>query len=142
MNDMQGIDIDEQTAPTFDYVVHRLSPCDLAYLHLLEPMKPVENVPHAIAHVAQHFRPLYKGTLMINKGFTRETGNHIIEEHLADLVSFGTLFLANPDLPERFRVGAALNQPDKDTFYTPGAEGYTDYPALAVEPLTSSRPSR
>ena len=45
---------------------------------------------------------------------------------------FGSAFLANPDLPERFRVGAALNAPDKATFYAPGEKGYTDYPALSV----------
>lgn len=48
----------------------------------------------------------------------------------ADATVFGSAFLANPDLPERFRVGAALNLPDKNTFYTPGAQGYIDYPML------------
>ena len=134
MNDMQGINVDDQTGPTFDYVVRRLSDLRLAYLHLLEPMKPVDEIPYAIARVAEHFRPLYRGTLMINKGFTFETGNEEIRKELADLVSFGTLYIANPDLVERFRTGAPLAEPDKATFYTPGSKGYDDYPALSAEP--------
>lgn len=130
MNDMQGINIDDQTAPTFEYVIERLNSANLAYLHLLEPMKPVDNIPYAIAEVAKHFRPIYKGTLMINKGFTFQTGNEVIEQGLADLVSFGTPFISNPDLVARFAAYAPLAEADKATFYTPGAKGYTDYPTL------------
>lgn len=128
MNGMQGINIDGPTNSTFNYVVPRLSAYNMAYLHLLEPMKPVDGVPGAIEHVAKHFRPLYDGTLMINKGFTLDSGNEVIRDGLADLVSFGTLYIANPDLVRRFREGLALEQPDKKTFYTPGAQGYTTYP--------------
>lgn len=132
MSDMQGINIDDQTAPTFDYVIRRLSGANLAYLHLLEPMKPVDQIPYAVSHVAEHFRPLYRGTLMINKGFTFESGNRILTDGLADLVSFGVPFLANPDLVARFAAHAPLNQPDKDTFYTTGPKGYIDYPTLSL----------
>ena len=131
MNDMQGINVDDSEKPTYDYVVGRLNDYKLAYLHFLEPMKPVDEIPYAIANVAEYFRPMYRGTLMINKGFTFETGNEEIRRGLADLVSFGTLYIANPDLVERFATGAPLAEPDKVTFYTPGAEGYDDYPALA-----------
>jgi N-ethylmaleimide reductase len=54
----------------------------------------------------------------------------VIRQGLADLVAFGQLFLANPDLPERFRRGAKLNRPEPETFYTGGAKGYIDYPTL------------
>ena len=128
MNEMQGITIDPATNTTFDYLVPRLSRYGLAYLHFLEPMKPVDAIPYAIREVAKHFRPMYEGTLMINKGFTLETGDQILAEGLADLVSFGTLFIANPDLVRRFREGLPLAEPDKKTFYTPGSEGYTTYP--------------
>ena len=93
MNGMQGINLDDQTAPTFDYVVTRLNDYKLAYLHFLEPMQPVDDIPYAVSKVAKHFRPLYKGTLMINKGFTFESGNAELERGLADLVSFGTPFI-------------------------------------------------
>ena len=132
MSGMQGINIDDQTAPTFDYVVSRLKDYKLAYLHLLQPMHPVDGIPYAVVDVAKHYRPIYKGTLMINKGYTFETGNAVIEKSLADLVSFGTPFISNPDLVERFRTGAALSEPDKATFYTPGSKGYVDYPAMGA----------
>lgn len=130
MNDMQGLNLDDRTAETFDYVVKRLNGAQLAYLHLLEPMKPVDAIPYAVKDVAAHFRPIYRGTLMINKGFTFDTGNKVLADGLADLVSFGTPFIANPDLVERFATQATLAKPDKETFYTPGAHGYTDYPKL------------
>lgn len=128
MNDMQGITIDPDLNATFDYLVPRLSAYNLAYLHFLNPMKPVNEVPWARADVAAHFRPMYKGTLMINSGFTFDTGNKIIEDGLADLVSFGRSFIANPDLVRRFQDGIPLAEPNKETFYTPGPEGYTTYP--------------
>lgn len=131
MSDMQGINVNDRTAEQFDYIVKRLNDYKLAYLHFLEPMKPVDTLPYAVAHVAEHFRPLYKGTLMINKGFTFETGNQEIANGLADLVSFGTPYIANPDLVERFRTGAELAKADKETFYTTGPKGYTDYPKLS-----------
>ena len=105
MNDMQGITIDLDLNATFDYLVPKLSAYNLAYLHFLNPMKPVNEVPWAHADVAAYFRPVYKGTLMINSGFDFDAGNKIIEDGLADLVSFGRPFIANPDLVRRFQDG-------------------------------------
>ena len=72
--------------------------------------------------------------LIANDGFgevtTRETAQAILDDDLADAVAVGRLFLANPDLPRRWQTGAELNEPDPDTFYGGGAEGYTDYPSL------------
>jgi N-ethylmaleimide reductase len=129
MSDMQGINVDPSTNATFNFLVPKLSRYKLAYLHFLEPMKPVDTIPYAIKSVAKHFRPMYEGTLMINSGFNYETGNKVLEDGDADLVSFGRLFIANPDLVQRFQTGAPLAEGDKETFYTPGAEGYTTYPA-------------
>jgi 2,4-dienoyl-CoA reductase-like NADH-dependent reductase (Old Yellow Enzyme family) len=67
---------------------------------------------------------------MINGGFDKEKGNKVISEGNADLVAYGKLFLANPDLPRRFELDSPLNHYDKYTFYTTGAKGYTDYPFL------------
>ena len=80
--------------------------------------------------IAKHFRPLYNGTIIINKGFTKATGEKIIEDGYADLVAFGVPFLANPDLVNRFKTDARLNTPQQASFYTTGATGYIDYPAL------------
>jgi N-ethylmaleimide reductase len=88
----------------------------------------VDDVPYAVKQIARHFRPRYKGTLIINCGFTPESGYRVIEEGLADAVSFGKYFISNPDLVERIRRGAPLAEPDLNTFYTPGPKGYTDYP--------------
>jgi N-ethylmaleimide reductase len=66
---------------------------------------------------------------MINKSFTKETGNKVIEEGYADMVAYGVPFIANPDLVTRFEIDAPLNTPDPTTFYT-FTEGYNDYPKL------------
>lgn len=131
MHGISGVEADEETIPTFEYIVKRLNDYDLAYLHLSEPFTDVSEIPFLKSEVAKHFRPLYHGTLAVNAGFDREKGNRIIEEGYADAVAFGSLFISNPDLVERFEKGAELSLPDKDTFYTPGEKGYTDYPTLA-----------
>ena len=131
LHNAQGMMLDEGSIPVHEYIVRRLNDYDLAYLHLTEPFTPVDDIPYAVTQVAKHFRPLYKGTLIINKGFTGETGNKVIEDGDADLVAFGVPFLANPDLVERIRQQAPLNAPDVNTFYTPGPKGYVDYPTLA-----------
>ena len=125
-----GITLDEETIPTFDYIVERINDYNLAYLHMSEPFTDVTDVHHAEPHIARRYRPRYRGTLMINSGFNQERGNRVIEEGLADLVSFGKLFISNPDLPRRFELNAEMARWDQDTFYTPGEKGYTDYPML------------
>lgn len=125
-----GMTLDEESIPTFDYIVKRLNDYKLAYLHLSEPFTDVTEVPGAEPHIARRYRPMYKGTLMINSGFDQEKGNRVIEDGQADLVAFGKLFISNPDLVERFAQNAPLNPWDDKTFYTPGAKGYTDYSAL------------
>ncbi|MDA3838820.1 MAG: alkene reductase [Candidatus Delongbacteria bacterium] len=125
-----GMTLDEESIPTFDYIVKRLNNYDLAYLHLSEPFTDVTNVPGAEPNIAKHYRPMYKGTLMINTAFNRETGNKVIDDGLADLVAYGKPFISNPDLVERFKAGTETAAWDEDTFYTTGSKGYTDYPTL------------
>ncbi|MDX5420573.1 MAG: alkene reductase [Hymenobacteraceae bacterium] len=126
-----GMTLDEETIPTFDYIIEKLNNYNLSYLHLSEPFNDVSKVPHAEQNIAKRYRPIYKGNLIINAGFTQEKGNAVIEAGEADMVAFGVPFIANPDLPERFRQNEELQEADKNTFYTPGAEGYIDYPSLA-----------
>lgn len=125
-----GMTLDEETIPTFDYIIDKLNNYNLSYLHLSEPFNDVSNVPHAEQNIAKRYRPIYKGKLIINAGFTQERGNAVIEAGEADMVAFGVPFISNPDLPERFRKNEELQEADKNTFYTPGAEGYIDYPTL------------
>ncbi|WP_321494825.1 alkene reductase [uncultured Desulfobacter sp.] len=125
-----GMTLDEETIPTFDYIVNQLNNYELAYLHLSEPFTDVTAVPGAEPHIAKHYRPMYKGTLMINTAFDREKGNQVLNDKLADLVAYGKPYISNPDLVERFAAKAEIAEWDESTFYTSGAKGYTDYPAF------------
>ena len=84
-------------------------------------------------YVAPKIREIYDGTLMLNAGYDADSGNEAIEKDEADLIAYGVPFLANPDLVERYIKRAPLNEPDQDTFYTHGEEGYLTYPLLQVE---------
>lgn len=128
LNGIFGMTMDEETIPTFEYIIKKLNDYDLAYIHLSEPFNDVSDIPYAVKHIAKHFRPLYKGTLMINAGFDQDSGNKVIESGDADLVAYGKLFISNPDLVERFEHNYPLDEWNSDTFYTPGKEGYIDYP--------------
>lgn len=130
LNGAFGMTADQETIPTFEHIVKKLNEYDLAYLHLSEPFSDVSEVSYLVSNIAKHFRPLYKGTLVINGGFDQAKGNKVIEEGDADAVAYATLYISNPDLVERFEQNAELASPDKGTFYTPGEKGYTDYPAL------------
>ena len=123
-----GMTLDQNTIPTFDYIVERLNDYNLSYLHLSEPFTDVSEIPHAEPEIAKRYRPVYKGTLMINSAFDREKGNQVIEEGLADLVAFGKPFISNPDLVKRFEQNKKIAAWDESTFYTNGSKGYTDYP--------------
>ena len=130
LNGVFGMTMDEETIPTFDYIIKKLNDYDLAYLHLSEPFTDVSKIPFAEQHIAKRYRPMYHGTLVINSGFDQEKGHEIIEEGFADAVAFGKPFISNPDLPERFASHAELAKWDESTFYTPGEKGFTDYPSL------------
>ncbi len=118
---------DSDPVATFSYATRELDRFGLAYLHVVEPLAPRAETP-----VAPLLRPLVHGPFMLNGGYDRETGNAALAAGEADLISFGVLFLANPDLPERFAAGAPLNSPDRDTFYMGGEKGYIDYPTRAA----------
>lgn len=134
LNGVFGMTMDEDTIPTFDYIIERLDKeYDLAYIHLSEPFTDVSDLDYAVTNIAKYYRPKYKGTLMINSDFDQEKGNMIIDEGNADLVSFAKLYISNPDLVGRFRENEPVAAWDKDTFYTPGKEGYTDYKAETRE---------
>jgi N-ethylmaleimide reductase len=131
LNGLFGMTMDEETIPTFEYIIKKLNDYNLAYVHLSEPFTDVSEIPFAVTEIAKHFRPLYNGTLMINANFDQEKGNKIIEDGYADLVAYGKPYISNPDLVERFENNLELADWDQDTFYTPGAKGYTDYPTAS-----------
>jgi N-ethylmaleimide reductase len=120
---------DSDAQATFGYVVEALNRFDLAYLHLVEGGEG--DLRHGgTAIPTSYFRAIYQGNLLINGNYDRQKGDAAIAEGIADFVSFGVKFLANPDLPERLKLNAELNQPDFATFYGGDAKGYIDYPAL------------
>jgi len=107
---------------TYTYLVRALCPFKLAYLHVALFGTPVDY--HDL------LRPLFNSAYLAGGGFDQAKAETMLSPGRADAIVFGTLFLANPDLPERFRRGAPLNEPDKRTFYSPGPKGYIDYPML------------
>jgi N-ethylmaleimide reductase len=124
---------DSDPKALFTHVAAALGEMGIAYLHLIEALPPAQHhapLPGA-PYLAPDLKRAFGGPLVVNGGYTLESGARAIAEGRADLVSFAALVIANPDLPERARRGAALNKPDRDTFYDGGAKGYVDYPALA-----------
>ena len=121
---------DSNARETYGSIIERLNTYNLAYLHLMNPMMAIDEFPGLEADVAGFYGSKYEGSLIMNGSYTRETGNEVVDKGPADLVSYGSLFIANPDLPKRFELNAALNAPDQNTFYAGGKEGYTDYPFL------------
>lgn len=120
---------DSNPRETFSYFAKELSDLKLGYLHMIERVgEPVLVAPEA--RFASVIRKIFKGTFMLNGGYSAEKGNEAIRNGEADLVSYGSLFLANPDLPDRFKRNAPLNTPDVETFYAGEERGYIDYPAL------------
>ncbi len=119
---------DSDPVATFSFAADALNPFGLAYLHVLEAVSGPMAQPGV--YVTPALRKAFRGPLIANGGYTAESGNAAIARGDADLVAYGAAFLANPDLPNRFRQGAALNPPDRATFYGGDARGYTDYPTL------------
>ncbi len=101
------------------------------YLHVVEDAIRPDG-----PNVHPHIRAAFDHVLILNGGFDAATGQEALASGAADAIAYGVPFIANPDLPMRFHTGAKLNVPDPDTFYTPGAQGYTDYPVLDARPVT------
>lgn len=118
--------IDSDPIGLISWLANRLNNFDLAYLHLMRG----DFFQQQSGDVMTPARAQYKGTLIGNMGYSQEEANQAVTEGKLDAVAFGMPFLANPDLPARFKAGATFNQPDPAKFYSPGPEGYTDYPTM------------
>ncbi len=127
-NAVWGIN-DSDPAGLFGRAAERLSELNLAYLHLLEP-KP-DSISDT-AYLTPLIRHKYKGTLLINGGYDQDSGHEALANQEANAIVYGSAFIANPDLVERFRLRAELAQADPNTFYTHDRAGYVDYPAMVV----------
>lgn len=124
-NDMDTSRAEESFGP----VIEGLNTLGLAYLHMVEKFPGMEQTD-ADAKVLDVMRGQWTGDYVANGDFDATSGAAWIADNRAQAIAYGRVFLANPDLPERFRTGAALNEPDHDTFYGGDHRGYTDYPFL------------
>ncbi len=121
---------DENTIADYEYLLHKLNEYDIAFLEIVGPAVVLAGTPVALWEDQYYsfFRNNYKGTIVANLGFNYDFGNKIIAEGLADLVSFATPFIANPDLINRFAHAIPLAVADQATYYTGGERVFTDYP--------------
>lgn len=110
---------DANPVETYSTLLEAISGLGLAYLHV------AQTVPEPDYHAI--LRPLFAGPYLAGAGLTKESANALLASGKADAAVFGAAFIANPDLPARFAADSPLAAPDPSTFYTPGAQGYTDY---------------
>jgi N-ethylmaleimide reductase len=122
---------DTQAQKLFDYITDGLSAEKLVYLHVVEGATggPRDVAPFDYVSLRKRF----SGTYIANNGFDLTLANKVLAADAADLIAFGKPFISNPDLVERLKTGAPLNDADKATFYGGGAKGYTDYPVLGAK---------
>ena len=122
---------DSNPQPLFDHIVEGLNALKLTYIHVIEGATggPRDNAPFDYASLRKRFKQAY----VANNGYDFDLATKVLAEGAADLIAFGKPFISNPDLVERLKTGAALNEFDKATFYGGGAKGYTDYPTLGAK---------
>ncbi len=123
--------LDSNPTALFSHLITQLDKMPLAYIHLMNALFPLDHLPHYPKNVIEVFGKLTKQIVMANGGYNREKGELELERGIAKMISYGSLFLANPDLPKRFELNAPLNSPDQSTMYGGGEKGYTDYPFLS-----------
>ena len=125
-NNIENSDPEAQFKP----LIEALNDMPLAFIHLMNGMLPLDNYPHYPKNAIETFGSISKHLVIANAGFNKEIGEAELEKGIAKIISYGSLFLANPDLPRRFELNAELNVPDGATMYGGGEKGYTDYPFL------------
>lgn len=108
------------------YLARELSAIGLAYLHVVDHSSM--GAPEVSPRLKQELRAAFKGAYILSGGYDRARADADLAKNAGDLVAFGRPFIANPNLVEKLRTGAALAAPDFGSFYTPDAKGYTDYP--------------
>ena len=123
-NPYNGIGYFDETFATYDYLSSELNKIGILYIHLLDGAARGKEEG---LELIQKIRKNFEGIFILNSGYNAARATHAIETEGADLIAFGTSFLANPDLPYRLRNELELNAPNTATFYTADAVGYTDY---------------
>jgi 2,4-dienoyl-CoA reductase-like NADH-dependent reductase (Old Yellow Enzyme family) len=129
--EVYGVD-DSNPEAVFLPVAEWLDKQGIAFLEMREAKPGSSFRPSDTPRLSPEIRKLFRGPLILNQEYDLANAQADLDAGLADAITFGRPFLANPDLVERLRQDATLNAPDMATFYTQGAEGYVDYPTLAV----------
>jgi N-ethylmaleimide reductase len=122
--------IDSDPTSLYHYLLGELDKLPLAYVQLMNAMFPTDNLPQYPRDVMGVFSQATKHMIIANGGYTRESGEDELEKGSASMISYGSLFISNPDLPKRFDLNAALNETDRATMYGGQDQGYIDYPSL------------
>ncbi len=114
----------------FSLLIQELNKMPLSYIHIMNVPFPADKFPNYPINSVETFGKLTQHLVIANCGYSKETGEAELEKGIAKMIAYGTLFLANPDLPKRFEINAELNQPDRATMYGGKEAGYIDYPFL------------
>jgi N-ethylmaleimide reductase len=118
-------------ATDYAYLARALNDKGLLYIHLVD--HSATGAPKVPDDIKALYRKTFKRSLILSGGYDAARAEADLKAGKADLIAVGRAFLANPDLVERWKIGATENAPDMNTFYTPGPKGYTDYPTLVTE---------
>lgn len=121
----------ENPIEQFHLLVNEFNQLPLSYVHIMNVPFPVDQLPHYPLNSVEEFGKSSVHPIIANCGYTKETGEAELNKGIAKLISYGTLFLANPDLPKRFEIGAELNDVDRSTMYGGQDQGYIDYTFLS-----------
>ena len=124
----------------YAYLAQQLNDRGLVYIHLVDHSP--QGAPPVPASMKETFRKQFKRTLILSGGYDAARAEGDLAAGKCDLVAVGRPILANPDLIARWKAGVALNAPDVATFYTPGPQGYIDYPLLEKEGVKRDQPGR
>lgn len=120
----------QQPIEQFTTLIEHLNKLPLSYIHLMKVPFPADKFPQYPEDVIETFGKIAKHPIIANCGYTQETGEAELQKGIATMISYGTLFLANPDLPKRFELNTELNQADRASMYGGQDQGYIDYPFL------------
>lgn len=140
MNELGLFKAVESTLPTTEYVYEKLNAYNLSHVFLMRQLADLSGTPIAALAddaVIHHFRKIYHGHLILNVGISREHATELVAAGLGDFVAFGREYIANPDLVERIRLRAPLNEQRPEGYYGAAAFGYTDYPVITAKDLHS-----
>jgi N-ethylmaleimide reductase len=128
---------ESEPQPLYNHLVRELGKLGIGFIHMIEGS--LRGPRDYLEFDYQALRKMFPGAYIANNGYTRELAVEAVSSGRADMVAFGRPYISNPDLVERLRIDAPLNEPDASTFYCCGANGYTDYPTMEQAPQAAAK---